>query len=306
MGRLEDGGRARWVCGGLRAPKPPSAAQSLGSGGCSLLPTRAPRFLPAASCTSSLWASSRLPGSSVPPTPSLPLCSFPDSSACTLGYPGPAPSHPPNPPAPPPGCRLPALQAQPPSAAPSCGSPGPTHSGQTPAPARWPTWPTRSVPWRWHCQHHQTQLRPFHPLPQGSACLQLRPQFPQFRLRPPPSPSPGSPGDRPGQQAGSQGCLRNLAPTPFTRAWAPEAQEGALPSLPRPSSSAGPEAWPRQTPAEGARAQARTPNAPASWGSLPGAQCSAGPAPTPPGPALRQGWPGATTGSGQPFAQGLS
>ena len=100
MGRLEDGGRARWVCGGLRAPKPPSAAQSLGSGGCSLLPTRAPRFLPAASCTSSLWASSRLPGSSVPPTPSLPLCSFPDSSACTLGYPGPAPSHPPNPPAP--------------------------------------------------------------------------------------------------------------------------------------------------------------------------------------------------------------
>lgn len=222
------------------------------------------------------------------------------------GVPGPCSLPPPQPPGPPPGCRLPALQAQPPSAAPSCGSPGPTHSGQTPAPARWPTWPTRSVPWRWHCQHHQTQLRPFHPLPQGSACLQLRPQFPQFRLRPPPSPSPGSPGDRPGQQAGSQGCLRNLAPTPFTRAWAPEAQEGALPSLPRPSSSAGPEAWPRQTPAEGARAQARTPNAPASWGSLPGAQCSAGPAPTPPGPALRQGWPGATTGSGQPFAQGLS
>lgn len=58
-----------------------------------------------------------------------------------------------------------------------------THSGQTPAPVRWPTWPTRSAPWRGPC----TRRRPVQlcsPLRESSLLGPPLAQAPPFRAVP--------------------------------------------------------------------------------------------------------------------------
>lgn len=78
----------------------------------------------------------------------------------------------------------PAVRATPPPAAHL------THSGQTPAPVRWPTWPTRSAPWRGPCTRSRpVQLcSPLHkssligPPPAQAPPLRAVPQRPPLHL----------------------------------------------------------------------------------------------------------------------------
>ena len=160
-----------------RGPQPPSRRRCRSPTGASGLgaPPQAP-----AGC---LWLlRTLLPPLLQPALPPLPLAAWglqaPTSPA----------------PAPPLHCR----GAQPPGSAaplqplPQVRAP-PTHSGRTPAPARWPTWPTRSAPWRQISSNAARTLQT--PRPQSSASLRPRPSSPSSGAAPPrrwlrPSPVP--------------------------------------------------------------------------------------------------------------------
>ena len=184
-----------------------------------------------------------------------------------------------------------ALQPPPPVRRP------PTHSGRTPAPARWPTWPTRSAPWRRPGSDTAQALRT--PRPQSSACLP--PRVPPVPAPPGPAPPLAPPQPRfPRWQAGlAAGGVPVLpgasSPTPSMRAWALELRKGPCPAPARPSSVQTQPARLRWT-RVGAGLQARTPEPRGD----PSPEVSAGPASASSGPGLAQVWTGVAS-AGNPL-----
>lgn len=167
------------------------------------------------------------------PVPS-PACPSPFTSR-SLGSPGPyfpspsAPLHCRG--APPPGSAFPL---QPPPKVRAL----PTHLDRTPAPARWPTWPTRSAPWRQIGSNAARTLQT--PRPQSSASLPPRPSSPSSGAAPPrrwlrPNPVPQVTGRR--QMGSLEPCPHSLHGTsglpplqaqPAQPQWTPGGEAGLL------------------------------------------------------------------------------
>lgn len=213
-----------WVCTGCRgrrAPNPPP-----------LLPTEAPSPLPAGAVGRPLEPPGPGPHPRLQPGvfgssgPLLPPLLQPALSPLPLAAWG---LQAPTSPAPEPPCTAaaPRPQAQQPlcSPRPKCKAP-PTHSGRTPAPARWPTWPTRSAPWQQIGSNAARTLQT--PRPQSSASLPPRPS----------SPSSGRPSS---PSSGAAPPRRRLRPNPLPQVTG-RRQVGVSGALP-PTRSTGPQVF---------------------------------------------------------------